>query len=230
LNKDTDHLPDRWRRIIQRLARGEDWVPAARAEGYNPSYARVIRTRMMKNPAVVRELEAIRRDARRGAVYGVVEAMAQAQKGIDLAERHKNPTAFIKGCELRAKLSGLLIDRVEVVTVDLKGTLEAARHQVFDITLHPLSTGAVAAGLDLLTDSVLSGAYRGPGVKGNPFAEYQEEGLVSVSRKDTVAMLVRQIDIGGWGAGRDRVFGPNPVHAVPPLSLVPTPIIFEFFY
>ena len=28
--KDTDmeRLPDRWRRIIQRVVRGEDWVPA----------------------------------------------------------------------------------------------------------------------------------------------------------------------------------------------------------
>jgi hypothetical protein len=131
---DTERLPDLWRRIIQRVVRGEDWVPAARAEGCSPSYARVIHTRMMKHPVVVRELEAIRSDARREAVYGVVEAMAQAQKGIDLAERHKNPMAFIKGCELRAKLSGLLIERVEVSTVDLKGSLEAARTRVINVT------------------------------------------------------------------------------------------------
>ena len=167
--KDTDHLPDRWRRIIQRVARGEDWVPAARAEGCAASYARVIHTRMMKHPAAVRELDAIRADARREAVYGVVEAMAQAQKGIDLAERHKNPMAFIKGCELRAKLSGLLIDRVEVVTVDLKGALEAAKTRVltvFDST-------------SLSSDGVLAGSVRWtPCTPGAPVAENSEAGQV----------------------------------------------------
>jgi phosphatidylserine/phosphatidylglycerophosphate/cardiolipin synthase-like enzyme len=161
MNKDTDHLPDRWRRIIQRVARGEDWVPAAKAEGCSLSYARVIRTRMMKSPAVVRELEAIRRDARREAVYGVVEAMAQAQKGIDLAERHKNPMAFIKGCELRAKLSGLLIDRVEVAVVDLKNSLEQAKTLVLtaiDITPRTLGSGTHMIGPSLLASAAVSGS------------------------------------------------------------------------
>jgi phosphatidylserine/phosphatidylglycerophosphate/cardiolipin synthase-like enzyme len=169
MNKDTDHLPDRWRRIIQRVARGEDWVPAARAEGCSPSYARVIHTRMMKHPVVVRELDAIRRDARREAVYGVVEAMAQAQKGIDLAERHKNPMAFIKGCELRAKLSGLLIDRVEVAVVDLRGSLEAAKTRVLSvIDIAPLSS-----------EGVLAGSVRwAPRIPGAPVAENPEAGPV----------------------------------------------------
>jgi hypothetical protein len=39
--------------------------------------------------------------------------------------------------ELPAKLSGLLIDRIqEVPQIDLRGTLEAARQRVFDITPH----------------------------------------------------------------------------------------------
>jgi hypothetical protein len=133
MNKDTDHLLDRWRRIIQRVARGEDWMPAARAQGCSSSYARVIRTLMMKNSAAARYLASIQAEARSVAVYGVVEAMAQAQKGIDLAEKHHNPMAFIKGCELRAKLSGLLIDRTEVMVVDLKGSLEQAKSRVLTV-------------------------------------------------------------------------------------------------
>ena len=96
--------------------------------------------------------------------------MAQAQKGIDLAERHKNPMAFIKGCELRAKLSGLLIDRVEVATVDLKGSLEQARTRVIDaLNITPRQS---CVELGPATDQAVNGAaYRGLGEQGNPFAE-----------------------------------------------------------
>lgn len=169
-NPDTKRLPDRWRRILQRHARGEDFRPATQAEGCSASYAAVIRTRMMKNPEATKFLESIRSDARREAVYGVVEAMAQAQKGIDLAERHKNPMAFIKGCELRAKLSGLLIDRVEVATVDLKGSLEQARTRVIDaLNITPRQS---CVELGPATDQAVNGAaYRGLGEQGNPFAE-----------------------------------------------------------
>jgi hypothetical protein len=89
---------------------------------------------MKKNPAAVKYLEEIQAQGRTIAAYDVAAAMAQAQRGIDLAERHKNPMAFIKGCELRAKLSGLLVDRVEISTMDLVGSIEQARHRVLNIT------------------------------------------------------------------------------------------------
>ncbi len=55
---DSAELTDKQARIIQRVARGETWPSAAKAEGCRDSYARVIRTRMMKKPAVVKEIEA----------------------------------------------------------------------------------------------------------------------------------------------------------------------------
>ena len=45
--------------------------------------------------------------------------------------------AYCKATELRAKLSGLLIDRIEVVPVDLKGALEQARHRVVMVNAPP---------------------------------------------------------------------------------------------
>lgn len=131
MNTDPDYMPDRWRRIVQRIVRGEEWRAAAKAEGCSASYAAVLRTRMMKNHAVRSALESIQREARTVAVYGVVEAMAQTQKGIDLAEKNGNAMAYIKGCELRSKLSGLLVDRIVVESVDLRGALEEARTRVF---------------------------------------------------------------------------------------------------
>lgn len=54
------------------------------------------------------------------AIYGLVEAMKEAEDAAAFAKLHKNPMANVKACELRAKLSGLLIERVEVLEVDLK--------------------------------------------------------------------------------------------------------------
>jgi hypothetical protein len=59
------------------------------------------------------------------AVYGLVEAMQEADDVIAFAKAKGNAMAYCKEVELRAKLSGFLIDRVEIATVDLAGALEA---------------------------------------------------------------------------------------------------------
>ena len=129
--KDVERLTYKQRRYVERLASGMDSRAAATAVGYSKSYAKVAAHRLKKNLIVAKALESIHKEARAVAVYGAVEAMAQAQEGIELAKLHKNPMAFIKGCELRSKLSGLLIDKVEVVTLHPTGALEAARTRVF---------------------------------------------------------------------------------------------------
>ena len=71
------------------------------------------------------------------AVYGLVEAMKEAEDAAAFARENKNSMALVKACELRAKLSGLLIDRVELVKVDLTGALARAEARVLSVT--PLS-------------------------------------------------------------------------------------------
>ena len=167
--KDTERLTKKQQQYVQLLASGMESRAAARSAGYSESFSRVAAHRLGKKPAVARYLASIQAEARSVAVYGVVEAMAQAQKGIDLAERHKNPMAFIKGCELRAKLSGLLIDRTEVVVVDLKGSLEQAKLRVININSPALpSNGGVGPATDL---AVSGAAYRGPGTQGDPIGD-----------------------------------------------------------
>ena len=71
---------------------------------------------------------------------------------------------------MRAKLSGLLIDRVEVATVDLKGSLEQARTRV--IAALNITPRQSCVELGPATDQAVNGAaYRGLGEQGNPFAE-----------------------------------------------------------
>lgn len=79
------------------------------------------------------------------AVYDLATAMREAEAVCAFAKLHKNAMAYCKGTELRAKLSGLLIDRIEVVPVDLRGALDRAEARVLNVTNTPLAAlGPVA--------------------------------------------------------------------------------------
>ncbi len=126
-------LTDKHRRIVQRVAAGEDWRVAAKAEGCTDSYSRVIGHRLRKNPVVVKMLEAIQSKGREIAAYDLAKAMTEAQEVIDFAKLHKHPTAFFFAVRHRAHLSGLLVDEIHLKTenLDLKGALAEARHRTF---------------------------------------------------------------------------------------------------
>lgn len=128
----NEELTDRHRRIIQRVAAGESWRTAAKAEGCTDSYARVIGHRLRKNPVVVKMLEAIQSKGREIAAYDMAKAMDEAADVIEFAKAHRHPTAYFFAVRHRAHLSGLLVDRIELQTsVELKGALLEARVRVF---------------------------------------------------------------------------------------------------
>ncbi len=164
--EDTEHLTDQQRKYVQHLAAGMPSRAAALAAGYSDSYARVAAHRLASKPAVVAALEEIRKKGCEMAAYGLGEAMRKAEAVCAFAKKHKNAMAYCKGTELRAKLSGLLIDRFEIVPVDLKGALEAARLRVINVTPLLFNGGVVQT-----TDPVLSGASRGPGTQGDPVGD-----------------------------------------------------------
>jgi hypothetical protein len=126
-------LNDRQRKFVDGVAGGMKTQQAARAAGFAPSYARKA-SRLLKIPMIAAAVEAIREKGRDLAAYGLVEAMREADDAAAFAKLHKNPMALVKAFELKAKLSGLLIDRVEVATVDLRGALEAAERRVINVT------------------------------------------------------------------------------------------------
>jgi DNA-binding CsgD family transcriptional regulator len=167
--ENTDHLTDKQRRYVERLASGLPSRDAARAAGYSDSYAMVAAHRLKKKPSVAKALEAIRDEGRKLAVYDLARAMEEAQEVIDFAKKNKNAMAYFKAVQHRADLSGLLIDRVEAVVVDLRGSLEAAKTRVLNaIDFTPLSS-----------DGVLAGSVRwAPRIPGALVAENPEAGPV----------------------------------------------------
>jgi hypothetical protein len=129
--------------------------------------------RLAKKPTVAKAIDAVQHEARTVAVFGLVQAMEEADSAAAFARLHKNPMALVKATELRAKLSGLLIDRVEVACVDIKGALLEARTRVFgplDITPKPSEVLTDARGTGTDTDGSGS-AGSGQDRNGQPFGD-----------------------------------------------------------
>jgi hypothetical protein len=159
-------LTERQRRYVENIARGLDSRAAARLAGFSESFSRVAAYRVGKKHEVAQAIESIRAEGRTMAVYDLATAMQEAEAVCAFAKKHRNAMAYCKGTELRAKLSGLLIDRVEIATVDLTGALERAEARflrAINITPSPPNGGA-----GIVTDQAY---YRGPGKSGDPFAE-----------------------------------------------------------
>ena len=86
--------------------------------------------RTLTNPLAIQYLSSLRAESRAIAAYDVAMAMQEAKEARDFAYEKGNAMAVVKATELRAKLSGLLIDRVEIATVDLTGALSRAEQRV----------------------------------------------------------------------------------------------------
>jgi len=133
---DAADLTERQRRLVEFVASGLSVQQAATKAGFSASYARKS-SRLLKHPAIAQAVAAIRTDARREAVYGLVEAVREIDKAIVFGYSVSNPMSVAKLLELKSKLFGLLVDRVEIATVDLKGALEAARNRVVMVNAPP---------------------------------------------------------------------------------------------
>ncbi len=132
MKKDPNDLPERWRRIVARVAVGEEWSAAAKAEGCSEPYSRVIHTRMKKHPTVAKAIQEIQAEGRKLAVYDLATAMKEAEEVITFAKGTKNAMAYFKAVEHRARLSGLLVDEfwIHHETLVLRPTLGTARSRV----------------------------------------------------------------------------------------------------
>jgi hypothetical protein len=132
MNTAPEHLPDRWRRILLRVNTGEDWAVAARAEGCSKTYAKVIRGRIMHNPAAVKMLEAGHAALREKTLFTQEAAVKEIDTMIRAALGAKNPAymAAANLLTLKCKIHGLVRDKIEVEVTDLKGALAEARTRV----------------------------------------------------------------------------------------------------
>ena len=114
-------------KFLELVATGLEHHEAGKQAGINSSTSRY---RCLTNPIAIAYLSTLRSESRAIAAYDIASAMNEAKEARDFAIEHENPMAVVKATELRAKLSGLLIDRVEIATVDLTGALAKAQARV----------------------------------------------------------------------------------------------------
>lgn len=132
----TAELTERQRRLVEFVGSGLSVQQAATKAGFSPSYARKS-SRLLNHPGIAQAIAAIRAEGRTLAAYSLAEAMKEAEDAARFARLKGNAMALVKSVELRSRLSGLLIERIETVTIDLKGSLEAAKNRVVMVNAPP---------------------------------------------------------------------------------------------
>jgi len=112
---------------------------------------------------VMAAIDQARRQMLEAAAYTAERAMSEAERALEFAEENKNAMAMVKAVELRAKLAGLLIERIDqrVATVDIGAALEEARGRVLsDGTPHDKTATIKADSADIRSTDQ-EGASRG---------------------------------------------------------------------
>ena len=131
-------LNDRQMKFVAELLRDPkcNAAQAAVRAGYSPKSAKYrARELMNESPAVVEKLAELRAAVARDAQYDAATAMAELRLGMQEALRKGQLTAYARCVELRAKLTGVLRDKldVDVKVIDISENLRAARARVHAI-------------------------------------------------------------------------------------------------
>jgi hypothetical protein len=128
-----DELTERQAYFVAELAKGVSAPEAARRAGYSTSYAKKASAELLEKPAVKAAVAAIR-----GRINAEAEITAKSMQDailadMDWAREKGNPMAVMKGHEMRAKLGGLMSDRLNIDVnnrFDLVGAIDEARARV----------------------------------------------------------------------------------------------------
>jgi hypothetical protein len=117
-------------RFIAELQRGLQGTDAAIAAGYSAKTAKHAAYQLQhQNKLVIAELKKVRTNLAVATEYNGERAADDCDKGMDFALRTQNANAFIKAVELKAKLTGLLREKLDITVerIDITDALAAAR-------------------------------------------------------------------------------------------------------
>lgn len=100
---------------------------SAQAAGFSAGSSSQNGVYLLRDPYVVEALETARKRAQEKCDYNAEQAMKEANDAIAFAINTGNANAYVKAVELRAKIQGLLVDKI-----DLKSQV------AFSIIMQPL--------------------------------------------------------------------------------------------
>jgi hypothetical protein len=84
-----------------------------RAYGCSPAAAGTSGSNSLRKPNIKAALDAARADLARSIQYDAAAAMAELDESLKFSRETKNATAYARSVELKMRLSGLLIERVD---------------------------------------------------------------------------------------------------------------------
>ena len=109
----------RWELFAQEIAKGETATKAYETAGFSPSRKNASRLRAREDVgARVMELQGL---AARSAVITVQSICQELDAAVAVARERGQAQAMVSASALRAKLAGLMVERVEVAAVDAFG-------------------------------------------------------------------------------------------------------------
>jgi len=86
---------------------------ACRRAGYSPKRADATAQRLLRTPKIKAAVELMRAEVAERASYTVERCMAELEKGMAFALTTENASAYVRAVELRGKLTGILVDRLD---------------------------------------------------------------------------------------------------------------------
>jgi hypothetical protein len=99
---------------VAAILRGATKKAAAMEAGFSESTAGHSATRLHKTESVQKALDSARQELKTQTLYGIQECIGEIDETIAYARLHKNSMAMAKLIELKAKLMGLLVDKLDV--------------------------------------------------------------------------------------------------------------------
>jgi hypothetical protein len=99
---------------VAAILKGASKKAAAMEAGFSESTAGHSATRLHKKESVQKALETARQELKTQTLYGIQECIREIDETIAYAKLHKNSMAMAKLIELKAKLMGLLVDKLDV--------------------------------------------------------------------------------------------------------------------
>lgn len=100
--------------VAEYFRNGGNQARAAVLAGYSASNAKEAGYALMQIPAVKAAIDEARKGWAEKAGYNLEAAMQEAQDAILFAELTENANAYVKAVELRSKLNGLLVEKIDV--------------------------------------------------------------------------------------------------------------------
>ena len=106
-------------KFVEALQTGIDGTAAAIAAGYSRKSARYMAYQLQnENAAVMAALAETREKLAESAEYNGHKCMAECDSAIAFARETKNANALVRAIELRARLSNLLREKIDVTVTD----------------------------------------------------------------------------------------------------------------